>query len=93
MRSNLGLDTELSRQYDKMMRTVGQIRKDALSLSAGERAGLAHDLILSLEDPDAYELSPDQEAEIRRRVRKVKTGKAVGRPAAKVLAEIEARLK
>ena len=75
------------------MKTVEQIRKEALALSAGERAGLAHDLILSLEDPDAYELSPAQEAEIRRRVRKVKSGKAAGRPAAKVFAEIEARLK
>ena len=64
-----------------------------MALSAGERAGLAHDLILSLEDPDAYELSPDQEAEIRRRVRRVKRGKAAGRPAAEVFAEIEARLK
>ena len=64
-----------------------------MALSAGERAGLAHDLILSLEDPDAYELSPDQEAEISRRVRRVRKGKALGRPASEVLAEIEARLK
>jgi putative addiction module component (TIGR02574 family) len=75
------------------MKTIGQIRKEALALSAGERAGLAHDLILSLEDPDAYELSPAQEAEIRRRVRAVKRGKAAGRPATEVFAEIEARLK
>ena len=75
------------------MKTVEQIRKGALALSAGERAGLAHDLILSLEDPDTYELSPAQEAEIRRRVRRVKRGKAAGRPAAQVLAGIEARLK
>ncbi len=64
-----------------------------MALSAGERASLAHDLILSLEDPGAYELSPEQEAEIRRRVRRVKRDKAAGRPAAKVLAQIEARLK
>ena len=75
------------------MKTIGQIRKEALALSAGERAGLAHDLILSLEDPGAFELSPAQEAEIRRRVRRVKRGTAAGRPAAKVLGEIEARLK
>jgi len=75
------------------MKTVEQIREGALALSAGERAGLAHDLILSLEDPDTYELSPAQEAEIRRRVRRVKRGKAAGRPAAQVLAGIEARLK
>lgn len=70
-----------------------EIRREAMTLSAGERASLAHDLILSLEDPDAYELSPEQEAEIRKRVRRVKSGRAAGRPAAEVLAEIEARLK
>ena len=75
------------------MRTVEEIRKEAMALSAGERASLAHDLILSLEDPDAYELSPEQEAEIRKRVRKVKSGTAVGRPAAEVLADIEAKLR
>lgn len=75
------------------MKTMEEIRREAMSLSAGERASLAHDLILSLEDPDAYELSPEQEAEIRKRVRKVRAGKAAGRPAAAVLAEIEAKLK
>jgi putative addiction module component (TIGR02574 family) len=75
------------------MKTVEQIRKEAMALSAGERASLAHDLILSLEDPAAYELSPEQEAEMRRRVRRVKSGKAVGRPAAEVFADIEAKLR
>jgi putative addiction module component (TIGR02574 family) len=75
------------------MKSMEEIRREAMALSAGERASLAHDLILSLEDPDAYELSPEQEAEIRKRVRKVKSGEAVGRPAAEVLAEIEAKLK
>jgi putative addiction module component (TIGR02574 family) len=75
------------------MKTMEQVRKEALALSASERASLAHDLIMSLEDPAAYELSPEQEAEIRRRVRRVKAGKAVGRPAAEVFADIEAKLK
>jgi putative addiction module component (TIGR02574 family) len=75
------------------MKTMEEIRREAMSLSAGERASLAHDLILSLEDPDAYELSPQQEGEIRRRVCKVKSGRATGRPAAEVLAEIEAGVK
>jgi putative addiction module component (TIGR02574 family) len=74
------------------MKTMEEIRREAMTLSAGERASLAHDLILSLEDPDAYGLSPEQETEIRKRVRRVKSGKAAGRPAAEVLAEIEARL-
>ncbi len=75
------------------MKTVERIREEAMALSASERASLAHDLIISLEDPDAYELSPEQEAEIRRRVRMVKKGKAVTRPAAEVFADIEAKLK
>ncbi len=75
------------------MKTVEQVRKEAMALSAGERASLAHDLILSLEDPAAYELSPEQEVEIRRRVRKVKRGKAAGRPATEVFADIEAKLR
>jgi putative addiction module component (TIGR02574 family) len=75
------------------MKTMEETRREAMTLSAGERASLAHDLILSLEDSDAYELSPEQEAKIRKRVCKVKSGKAAGRPAAEVLAEIETRLK
>ena len=75
------------------MKNAEEIRREAMTLSAGERASLAHDLILSLEDPDAYELNSERETEIRRRVRRVKSGKVVGRPAAEVLAEIEAKLK
>jgi len=63
-----------------------------MALSAGERTSLAHDLILSLEDPDSCELSEKQEAEVRKRIRGVKGRKAVDRPAAEVLAEIEAKL-
>ncbi|MBM4024159.1 MAG: addiction module protein [Planctomycetes bacterium] len=74
------------------MKTVEQIRKEAMALPVSERASLAHDLILSLEDPAAYELSPEQEAEIRRRVRLIKRGKAASRPAAEVFADIEAKL-
>ena len=64
-----------------------------MALSASERANLAHDLILSLDDPSDLELSPEHEAEIQRRVRMVKEGKATGRPAEEVFADIEARLK
>jgi putative addiction module component (TIGR02574 family) len=75
------------------MKSVEEIRKEAMTLSAGERASLAHDLILSLDEPGAYELSPELEAEIRRGVRRIESGEATGRPAADVLAEIEAKLK
>ncbi len=72
------------------MKTMEQVRKEAMALSARERASLAHDLIVSLEDAAAYESSPEQEAEIRRRVQMVRKGEAAGRPAAQVFAVIEA---
>ena len=74
------------------MKTVEQVRKEAMALSASERASLAHDLVMSLEGPAAYELSPEQEAEMHRRARKVKADKAAGRPATKGFADIEAKL-
>ena len=60
-------------------------------LSANERAGLAHDLILSLDNPAADLLSPEQETEIQRRVHLVREGRAKGRPAEEVFAQIKAR--
>jgi putative addiction module component (TIGR02574 family) len=74
-----------------MKRTIDEIRAQALDLSASERASLAHELILSLDDPEALELSAEQEAEIRRRVQSVRDGKAAGRDAEDVLADIKAR--
>ncbi|HEY3321036.1 MAG TPA: addiction module protein [Planctomycetota bacterium] len=73
------------------MKTLDRIRQKAMSLSPSERACLAHDLIISLDDPDAYELSPAQEAEIQRRVRLVKEGKAKGRPTRDVIADLRKR--
>ena len=60
-------------------------------LSASERASLAHDLILSLDEPSDLELSPVQETEIQRRVQMVQEGPAKGRPADEVFAEIKAK--
>ena len=74
-----------------MSTTVEKVRDAALALSASERAGLAHDLILSLDNPADYTLSPEQEAEIQRRVQMVRDGKAKGRPAEEVFARIKAR--
>jgi len=75
------------------MKTIEQVREEAMALSASERASLAHDLLMSLEDPGAYELSAEQEAEIQRRVRRIAAGEATGRPADEVFTDIEARLK
>ena len=73
------------------MSTMDKVRSEVMALSASERASLAHDLILSLDDPAKGDLSPAQEAEIQRRLRMVRDGTASGRPAAEVFADIRAR--
>lgn len=77
-------------QYCRMS-TVKEIYDQAITLSASERASLAHDLILSLDDPSDFELSPAQEAEIQRRIQMVQEGTAKGRPADKVFADSKAK--
>jgi len=62
-----------------------------MALSVSERASLAHDLILSLEDAADLELSAGEEAEIQRRVQMVREGKASGRPSDEVFADIKAK--
>jgi putative addiction module component (TIGR02574 family) len=62
-----------------------------MSLSLSERASLAHDLILSLEEPAAFDLGAEQETEIARRVQMVREGTAKGRPAADVFRDIKAK--
>ena len=64
-----------------------------MGLSVSERASLAHDLILSLDDPRDYELSEDQEKEIQRRLHSVREGTATGRPADEVFGDIRARIR
>lgn len=71
-----------------MSKSVDEIRLEAMQLSVSERACLAHDLILSLDKPEEFELSPEQESEIRRRVALIREGKASGRPASEVFADI-----
>lgn len=73
------------------MSTVKEIYDQAIMLSASERASLAHDLILSLDEPSDFELSPAQEAEIQRRFQMVQEGTAKGRPADEVFADIKAK--
>jgi len=72
--------------------TVQTVRDEALSLSLSERASLAHELILSLDESSAFDLGAEQEAEIARRVEMVREGTAKGRPAADVFRDIKAKL-
>jgi putative addiction module component (TIGR02574 family) len=73
------------------MTTVEKVRSEVMALSASERASLARELILSLDDAGDYDLSPTQEGEIQRRLKMVREGTASGRPAAEVFADIRAR--
>ena len=70
---------------------VEQIRNDIMGLSVSERVRLAHELILSLDDAGDFDLGTKQEQEIGRRVQKVREGKATGRPADVVSADIKAK--
>ncbi len=59
-------DPAIGGRYYPDMTKVEKVRSEAMTLSASERARLAHELILSLDDPDDCELSPAQETEIQR---------------------------
>lgn len=71
-----------------MSSKLKEIASKALSLSSGERAELAHDLIASLDDEKETEYEKAWNTEIEKRVKEIKSGKAKGRPARDILAEI-----
>ena len=73
------------------MSKIQEVRNEVMALSASERASLAHDLILSLDNPDNYELSPSHEVEIQRRLKMVREGTATGRSASDVFSDIKAK--
>jgi putative addiction module component (TIGR02574 family) len=70
---------------------IKEIVNKALNLSPEERAELIHELILSLDDIIDNEVDRAWEAEIEKRVKEIKSGKAKGRPADDILAEIRAK--
>jgi len=70
------------------MSTLENVRNTALRLSNSERALLAHELILSLDDPSSFDLNPDQEDEIQRRLLMVRDGTASGEAPGEVYATI-----
>lgn len=74
-----------------MITTVEQIRSEVMGLSASERASLAHDLILSLDDAVDLDLGTEQEREIQRRVQMVREGEATGRSAEAVFSDVKAK--
>ncbi len=72
---------------------LNKMRNEALSLPVDDRAKLAHELIISLDEDIDSDVNNAWEAEISRRVQEIKDGTvtAKGRPAEEVLSEIRAR--
>ena len=75
-----------------MAATVDQLTHEALNLSEQERAQLAHALLRSLDSAEnVSEVDAAWEAEITRRVERVKQGTAKGRPAEDVFHDVRTR--
>jgi putative addiction module component (TIGR02574 family) len=76
------------------MATADELLSDALRLSSEERARLAHELLLSLEEQEA---DPDAEAawarELERRVQEVASGAVETYDAREAIEEVRARLR
>lgn len=71
--------------------TVEQIQHDALTLPETERASLAHALLRSLEPIADEGVKEAWDAEIARRLERVRQGMAHGRPADEVFRDLRAR--
>jgi len=74
-----------------MSSLLQEVVNKAHNLSPEERAELAHELIVSLNDDIDKEHEKAWDSEIERRVREIKSGTAKGRPAEDILAEIRAK--
>ncbi len=75
-----------------MSSLLQEVVNKAYNLSPDERAELAHDLIVSLDEiTEDNQLEMAWDAEIERRVKEIKSGKAKGRPAEEILSEIRAK--
>jgi len=69
---------------------IDQWKTQLTSLSPGERAELAHFLLLSLEPQDEG-IEAAWDAEASRRVEEIRSGNATGRPVDDLLAELRER--
>ena len=75
-----------------MSSLLQEVANKAYNLSPDERAELAHDLIVSLDEiTEDNQLEMAWDAEIERRVKEIKSGKAKGRQAEEILSEIRAK--
>ncbi len=74
-----------------MSALLDKMTNEALSLPINDRAKLAHELIVSLDDQVDSDVNIAWEKEINRRVKEIKDRTAKGRPAEQVLSEIKAK--
>ncbi len=74
-----------------MNTALQKIKDQAIALPLEERAELAHKLILSLDGTAGTDIENAWDSEIKKRVEEIKSGKAKGRPAENILAEIRAK--
>ena len=72
---------------------LNDIRHDAMSLSLGERAELARDLIASLDGPPDADARNEWDKEICRRINEIRSGQTILLAPDEVLARARARLK
>jgi putative addiction module component (TIGR02574 family) len=71
-----------------MTETAEQLKAQLSQLSTQERAELAHFLIHSLDEGVDADAEAAWDAELARRMKEIRSGKAVGEPADKVFAEL-----
>jgi putative addiction module component (TIGR02574 family) len=83
--------THTGEYLEHMTATAEQITTVALTLSGEDRAVLAQILLRSIEGPEEEGVAEAWETEIGRRMDRVRSGTATGRPAEEVFADIRAR--
>jgi putative addiction module component (TIGR02574 family) len=71
-----------------MTKTAEKLKVQLSQLSTQERAELAHFLIHSLDEGVDADAEAAWDAELARRMEKIRSGQAVGEPADKVFAEL-----
>ena len=74
-----------------MSATIEQLTNDALMLSERDRACLAKTLLLSLEPTAEKGIEEAWDAEVARRLERLRQGTAQGRPAEEVFRDIRTR--
>lgn len=83
----------INKQATSMTSDTQRVHTEALAMPAEQRALLAHELIVSLGEPEALTLDDAYEQELQRRLQAVRSGSASARPADEVFARIEAQLR